>query len=934
MESGQDSYSAAGSSLEVLLRRPRPDAGARAQQARSPSPMGAVSRPEGDVERGVFTHAPYPPPAGNPAYREAVSVSADASATWVPISTGIGNLGRSASDAWQLRQAPRPPPGLPAPRREVFRELDIGSRYMPDSVGASYFPPRSDEVAPGLDSCGYRDSWNALPGEDVAETWARLEAAGDGNRHRRDAWALQGARPKEVDVPLIQRGRWLREPQAEHGVVGSAAVGGPVSVEPAAGRGPAGSRGHQGPQPHEMQPESRERLSTVTMITEDGEVLQLDLPMRQVQAFRRAATPQPEDVAAWRRQEQSCTAPPLRQEVPTPRRAASESSPLEWDYSDLSGGVTTEDEETERLTRSVRDQATRACAREPEVRAPAGQDLVRGVRPEDRSRGCGTTGTETPVSRPPCPFSPVMVCHGPTQARSQPQDGVPSSHAQHSTASRWVPITVPVTTQATTRTAAAQVTWAQSQPRVAAAVPSMTGRADYGSWPMQVGVPATQYVTRPAGYPQVEQDVSAGFGGARWGMPQRSVTLGRAPVQPRGAVEQDPRVGLGGAHWGLPQGSVTLGRDTVQPSGGSRYVGYGNGAVPLADPVRLVPQGHALGSSPAELASGDSYSPLPAARPKPEPRKVKEASSSARPVTNHFKPEKFDGKSNWRDYRAQFDIVARMNGWDEKAKASHLASSLRGPALEVLGDLPEWDREDYPLLIAALEQRFGNKNQAELHKVQLKTRCKSKNESYQEMAQAIRRLTREAYPRTDASTHETLALDAFLEGISDESIREKVIDRKPLDLESAVLLAVEYEARKRADSLRGKGKHARVAKSESAVGSDGEKSPAGAEKKSRRNKGGSPAKVAAAQVSQDDFVALKKEMAKLAELVAQSQRANSPRSSKPRSHQKSPRSGRGPCYNCQEQGHFAAECPYPRADKRPDGTPIPRAKGTAQQQGN
>ena len=480
MESGQDSYSAAGSSLEVLLRRPGPSACARAQQVRSPSPMGVDSRLDGEVECGGFAPAPSFFPVGNPAYRDEVAASADAPGTWAPISIGTGNLGWSAADAWQLRQAPRPPPGLPVPRREVFGDLGIGWRHMPDQVSVAHYPPRAVEIASGLDSCRVRDSWVAQPGEDVAETWARLEAAGGMDRHMEDACALQGAR--SGDVPVIHRRRWLREPPAEqYGVAGSAAVGGPLGMAPAAGQGPAaagqgpaGSRGHQGPQPHHGQPrESRERLSSVMVIMENGELLQAELSLALVEAIRQQSAPlvhRAEDVAVRQSREQSHSAPPPRQEPTTPYGGHSGSSPLEWDYSDLSG-----DTEAEGLTGSVRGQATRACAREPEEREPAGQDQGRGVRPEDCLQGCGTIGTEAPVSRPPCPFSPQMVCHGPTQPRSQPQDGVQDSHVLHSTASRWVPDTVPVTTQATSRPVAAQVTWAQSQPRVATAVPSMTG---------------------------------------------------------------------------------------------------------------------------------------------------------------------------------------------------------------------------------------------------------------------------------------------------------------------------------------------------------------------------------------------------------------------------------------------------------------------------
>ena len=169
MESGQDSYSAAGSSLEGLLRRPGPSARARArarvQQVRSPSPMGAASRPDGVVECGGFAPAPSFPPVGDPAYRDEVAALTDASVTWAPISIGTGNLGWSAADVWQLRQAPRPPPGLPAPRTEVFGDLGIGWRHMPDQAGVAHYPPRAVEIASGLDSCRVRDSWVAQPGQ-------------------------------------------------------------------------------------------------------------------------------------------------------------------------------------------------------------------------------------------------------------------------------------------------------------------------------------------------------------------------------------------------------------------------------------------------------------------------------------------------------------------------------------------------------------------------------------------------------------------------------------------------------------------------------------------------------------------------------------------------------------------------------------------------
>ena len=38
-------------------------------------------------------------------------------------------------------------------------------------------------------------------------------------------------------------------------------------------------------------------------------------------------------------------------------------------------------------------------------------------------------------------------------------------------------------------------------------------------------------------------------------------------------------------------------------------------------------------------------------------------------------PSKFDGKSSWEPFLAQFEIAARMNGWNDEQKAQFLATS-------------------------------------------------------------------------------------------------------------------------------------------------------------------------------------------------------------------------------------------------------------------
>ena len=166
------------------------------------------------------------------------------------------------------------------------------------------------------------------------------------------------------------------------------------------------------------------------------------------------------------------------------------------------------------------------------------------------------------------------------------------------------------------------------------------------------------------------------------------------------------------------------------------------------------------------------------------------------------RPATFDGTGSWNDYRVQFELLAELNGWAETSKAIYLAASLRGPAQSVLGDLDEDRRRSYSALTAALGQRFGPENQTELFRVQLKNRLRRKDETLPELAQAIRRLTRQAYPSANYQLQETLSKEHFIDALNDTDIRWRVFQSRPSSLEDAVRVAVELEAFQVADRQR------------------------------------------------------------------------------------------------------------------------------------
>ena len=58
-------------------------------------------------------------------------------------------------------------------------------------------------------------------------------------------------------------------------------------------------------------------------------------------------------------------------------------------------------------------------------------------------------------------------------------------------------------------------------------------------------------------------------------------------------------------------------------------------------------------------------------------------------------PPSFNGKSQWESYIAPFEIVAGMNQRNDQQKGNYLATSLKGPALSLLGNLSPRTGQDY-----------------------------------------------------------------------------------------------------------------------------------------------------------------------------------------------------------------------------------------------
>ena len=139
-------------------------------------------------------------------------------------------------------------------------------------------------------------------------------------------------------------------------------------------------------------------------------------------------------------------------------------------------------------------------------------------------------------------------------------------------------------------------------------------------------------------------------------------------------------------------------------------------------------------------------------------------------------------------------MLSTVNGWSTLEKAVYLAVSFKRAAVNVLNGMPADQLYDYDTLLAALEARFGNSHQAELHRMKLKNRVRKREEGLTELAEDVEKLIRLAYPEADPAMMEVLGIDHFIDALHEEEMRLKLRQSRPKTLREAVRTALELES--------------------------------------------------------------------------------------------------------------------------------------------
>jgi len=95
----------------------------------------------------------------------------------------------------------------------------------------------------------------------------------------------------------------------------------------------------------------------------------------------------------------------------------------------------------------------------------------------------------------------------------------------------------------------------------------------------------------------------------------------------------------------------------------------------------------------------------------------------------------------------------------------------------------------------ALKERFGEANQPDKYRFELKSRRRRPNETLRSLHSDIRRLTALALSDLEHRARETMACYYFIDALNDPKIALKVRERFPKDLDTALRVAFQLEVR-------------------------------------------------------------------------------------------------------------------------------------------
>ncbi|XP_069964609.1 uncharacterized protein [Bactrocera oleae] len=157
------------------------------------------------------------------------------------------------------------------------------------------------------------------------------------------------------------------------------------------------------------------------------------------------------------------------------------------------------------------------------------------------------------------------------------------------------------------------------------------------------------------------------------------------------------------------------------------------------------------------------------------------------------KPPSFDGTVPFHVFKLQFKNTASSNNWNSGDKVAALFVALKGSAAETLHTIPNCQASSYEMLMGALERWYGSELKKQIVQMELRNRRQKTNESLQEFATEIERLTHLAYAHKSMEYIEDTNIQTFVNRIRDNTTRFAALACPKLTFAKTVSYALTQE---------------------------------------------------------------------------------------------------------------------------------------------
>ena len=177
-------------------------------------------------------------------------------------------------------------------------------------------------------------------------------------------------------------------------------------------------------------------------------------------------------------------------------------------------------------------------------------------------------------------------------------------------------------------------------------------------------------------------------------------------------------------------------------------------------------------------APGGVYGNM-ATSPRTENHAHTENGPSAKMVT-------FDGKSDWKSFRLQFEELAASYHWTNDVKVRKLVECLRDKALVFYSGQQERVRRDYVQLRDRMERHFGKREPPATTRRRLHNIKQASDEPLEDFANKVYNMAQEGYSGASEDIMEIVAVEAFLKGCIDKPAALFAMNQNPTSIYSAL----------------------------------------------------------------------------------------------------------------------------------------------------